>query len=343
MRAALLQAHGLDGLDVARIAAPAPGPGEVLIRVETVGVNQLDLNVIAGRGPGAAAKLPRVLGIDPAGEIVELGPGVDPARLGEPVVVKPNIPCGGCAACRAGRESQCPAQSVVGVHRDGGAAEYAVLPARVAFDRSGLDAATATAAVHSLPIVLNAFDAAGVRAGDRLLVTGAGGTLGRAAVEYGVHLGADVTAASRHPLADVPAGVHAVATGPDADLVRALERAAAGRGSDGERFDAVVDVSGSAALLGQAVDALGWGGRAAFCAASVDTRLVIDARDFYLSRKRLVGVASADLDHVRRALDLVRDGVVRPRIGARYPLDDVRRAYREFPTTTPGKVIIDVR
>ncbi|MGR0218466.1 alcohol dehydrogenase catalytic domain-containing protein [Agromyces sp. ZXT2-6] len=334
MRAALLQAHGLDGLDVARVAAPEPGPGEALIRVETVAVNQLDLNVIAGNGPGAAAKLPRVLGIDPAGVIVDVGVGVDRSRIGEPVVVKPNVPCGRCDACRAGRESTCPSQTVVGVHRDGGAAEFVVVPAVVAFDRSGLDAATATAAVHSLPIVLNAVDAAGVRAGDRLLVTGAGGTLGRAAIELGVHLGADVTAATRHPLADAPEDVRVVVTGPAADLAGALDA--------DERFDAVVDVSGSAALLGQAIAALAWGGRAAFCAASVDTRLEIDARDFYLGRKRLVGVASADLDQVRRALDLVREGAVRPRIGARYPLEDVRRAYREFPTT-PGKVIIDVR
>ncbi len=343
MRAALLQAHGLDGIEVAHAPAPAPAPGEVLIRVETVGVNQLDLNVIAGRGPGAAASLPRVLGIDPAGEVVDVGPGVDRGRIGRPVVVKPNIPCGRCDACLAGHESACPDQRVVGVHRNGGAAEYVAVPAEVAFDRSGLDAATATAAVHSLPIVLNAFDAARVRPGERLLVTGAGGTLGRAAVEYGVHLGADVTAASRLPLVDMPDGVHVLQTGPGADLAGALERAITLDGLDATRFDAVVDVSGSASLLGQAVDALGWGGRAAFCAASVDTRLIIDARDFYLSRKRLAGVASADLDHVRRALDLVREGAVHPRIGARYALDDVRRAYREFPTTSPGKVIIDVR
>ncbi|MBM7502608.1 alcohol dehydrogenase catalytic domain-containing protein [Agromyces aurantiacus] len=343
MRAALLQAHGLDGIDVARVAAPAPGDGEVLIRVETVGVNQLDLNVIVGRGPGAAAKLPRILGIDPAGEVVEVGAGVDRSRVGERVVVKPNIPCGRCDACLAGHEADCPAQQVVGVHLDGGAAEYVAVPAEVAFDRDGLDAATATATIHSLPIVLNAFDAAGVRAGERVLVTGASGTLGRVAIEYGLHLGADVTAATRHPLDDAPDGARVVVTGPDADLAGALERAAAVTGLEAAGFDAVVDVSGSAALLGQAIAALGWRGRAAFCAASVDTRLTIDARDFYLSRKRLAGVASADLDQVRRALDLVRDGAVRPRIGARYVLDNVARAYREFPTTTPGKVIIDVR
>ncbi|GAA2033935.1 zinc-binding dehydrogenase [Agromyces tropicus] len=335
MRAALLQAHGLDGLTVAQVDEPAPGAGEVRIRVETVGVNQLDLNVIAGRGPGAAAKLPRVLGIDPAGTIVAVGPGVDADRIGRRVVVKPNIPCGRCADCRSGREARCPAQSVVGVHRDGGAGETVVVPDAVAFDRDGLDAATATATVHSLPIVLNVFDAADVRPGDRLLVTGAGGTLGRAAVEYGAHLGADVTAASRHPLADAPGGVRALTIGDEADLT--------GRLAADERFDAVVDVSGSARLLGQAVAALDWGGRAAFCAASVDARLEIDARAFYLGRRSLAGVASADLAHVRRALDLVRSGAVHPRIGARYPLDDVRRAYREFPTTTPGKVIIDVR
>lgn len=338
MRAAVLSSHGIDGLAVAVRPDPTPAPGEVLVRVETVGVNQLDLNVIAGRGPGTAAKLPRVLGLDPAGVVVAVGDGVDPVRLGEAVVVKPNIACGACAACSRGREADCPAQTVVGVHRDGGAAEFVAVPAKNAVARGGIPADVATAAVHSVPIVLNAVETAGVAAGERVLVMGAGGTLGRVATALAAHFGAEVVAASRSALeaSELPVGVVSVAA-KDAAALRAQlsELHPAG-------FDVVVDVSGNGPTLGAGLAALAWGGRAVFCAAVSDRSLELDTLDFYLRRKRLIGVASADYAQVRRALDLVAAGAVTPLIGARYPLAEIGRAYRGFADSPPGKVIIDV-
>ncbi|KQM80964.1 alcohol dehydrogenase catalytic domain-containing protein [Agromyces sp. Leaf222] len=333
MRAAQLQASGLEGLRVGDIARPVPGSGEVLIAVEAVSLNQLDLNVIAGLGPGRAARLPRVLGLDPAGIIVELGEGVDARRLGQAVVVKPNIPCGDCARCAMGHEADCPAQSVLGVHRDGGAAEFVVVPSRNAFDRHDLDAATASATVHSLPIVINAFDAAAVTAADRVLVTGAGGTLGHAAVAYARHLGASVVAASRAELPRLD-GVEQIVA-PDAARL-------AGRLADLDAFDVAIDVSGHGGTIAAGVAALGWGGRAVFCSASVDARLELDARDLYLKRKQLRGVASADYEHVRRALRHVQNGTIAPIIGSRHPLDDIVGAYRGFGASPRGKVVIDV-
>ncbi|GAA3935670.1 alcohol dehydrogenase catalytic domain-containing protein [Microbacterium soli] len=334
MRAAVLSGHDLRELAVTDTALPEPGPGEVVVKVETVGVNQLDLNVIAGVGPGARAALPRILGIDPAGVIVDVGEGVDVARIGEPVAVKPNIPCGSCAACAIGAEEDCPRQSVVGVHRDGGAAEFVTVPATSAFARPGLDAAQATAVMHSAAIVLNAVEETGVAPGDRMLVMGAGGTLGRAAVAIGLHRSARVTAASRRPLDAI--GSERIVTAPDNS---ALEAALAHE----EPFDALVDVTGHAPTLGVGIATLGWGGRAVFCSASVDPDLRIDARDFYLRRKRLSGVASAGYRHVREALELAASGVIPDLVGDRYPLDDIVRAYTAFPTKKNGKVIIDVR
>lgn len=331
MRAAVLTAHGLDALDVVDVEAPVAGAGEVLVRVETVGVNQLDLNVIAGRGPGTAARLPRVLGLDPAGVVVAVGDGVPASRIGEAVVVKPNIPCGACAFCRRGREADCPAQTVVGVHRDGGAAEFVAVPSASAFDRGMLPPAVATAAVHSVPIVLNALESAGLAAGERVLVTGASGTLGRVAVSLAAQLGAQVVAASRSSVS-WPAGVAGFQVA-DADDLRAR--------LDGS-FDVVLDVSGDARMLSAGIAALGWAGRAVFVSASVDPGLEIDARDFYLRRKRLIGVASADYAQVRRALDLVAAGTVTPTVGTRTPLADIREAYRSLTGSPPGKVVIDV-
>lgn len=334
MRAAVLSRHDLDGLSVSQVAAPTAEAGEVLVRVETVGVNQLDLNVIAGVGPGAHAPLPRILGIDPAGEIVAVGPGVDTGRIGQRIVVKPNIPCGTCSRCLSGDEADCPQQTVVGVHRDGGAAEFVAVPARNAIDRRGLDAAEATAVVHSAAIVINALRRAALVAGERLLVTGAGGTLGRAAVAIGLARGARVVAASRRPLA--PLGDERVVQAADP---AALRDALAVDGG----FDVVLDVSGHAPTLAAGIAALGWGGRAVFCAASVDPDLHIDARDFYLRRKTLAGVASARFDDVAEALALAATGALPSLVGARYPLDDIATAYREFPRKGDGKVVVDVR
>ncbi|WP_337002079.1 MULTISPECIES: alcohol dehydrogenase catalytic domain-containing protein [unclassified Microbacterium] len=334
MRAAVLSRHDLDGLTVAETAAPAPGPGEVLVRVDTVGVNQLDLNVIAGIGPGAQARLPRILGIDPAGEIVAVGAGVDQERLGQQVVVKPNIACGSCAYCEAGDEADCPRQTVVGVHRDGGAAEFVSVPARNAIDRRGLDAAQATAVVHSASIVINAVRTVALAADDRVLITGAGGTLGRAAVAIALARGAQVVAASRRDVA--PVG--------DEQLVRASDAATLAAALDGgDGFDVVLDVSGHAPTLSAGISALRWGGRVVFCAASVDSDLRIDSRDFYLRRKQLSGVASARYDDVAEALALAAAGALPSLVGTRYALDDIATAYREFPRKGDGKVVVDVR
>ncbi|MFE6734581.1 alcohol dehydrogenase catalytic domain-containing protein [Microbacterium sp. NPDC057650] len=335
MRAAVLSGHDLRELVVRDIPDPQPGPGEVAVRVETVGVNQLDLNVIAGVGPGARARLPRVLGIDPAGSIVAVGAGVDAARIGEAVVVKPNIPCGTCPACTADHEEDCPKQTVVGVHRDGGAAEVVIVPARSAFDRRGLDAAQASAVVHSAAIVLNAAEAVGLSSSDRVLVMGAGGTLGRAATAIALHRGAEVVAASRRPLQQI--GGETTVTAPDAAaLETALTRTAAG-------FDVLLDVTGNAPTLGIGIAALGWGGRAVFCSASVSSDLRIDARDFYLRRKVLRGAASAGYRHVAEALDLAAAGVVPELVGERHPLSEIVHAYAAFPLKKNGKVIIDVQ
>lgn len=333
MRAAVLTRHDLNGLTVVDAPIPQPAAGEVLVRVETVGVNQLDLNVVAGIGPGAQARLPRVLGLDPAGTIVDVGDGVNEGRIGESIVVKPNIACGICARCANGDEADCPTQAVVGVHRDGGAAEYLTVPERNAIRRGALDAAQATAVVHSASIVVNAFRTIALSAGERVLVTGASGTLGRAAVGIALSCGAQVVAASRR----VPStlGDETVIVAPDA---RALGEALKGEGG----FDVAIDVTGHGPTLSAAVGALGWGGRAVFCSASVDPDVRIDARDFYLRRKQLRGVASARYDDVVEALALAEQGAVPDLVGTRRPLAEIADAYREFANTREGKVIIDV-
>ncbi len=338
MLAAQLNESGFAGLTLRSTPAPLIEPGDVLVRVSTVGINQLDLNVIAGIGPGKAAQLPRILGIDPAGVIIGQGSAVIGDRTGERVVVKPNIPCGMCSYCEQGNESNCPAQTIVGVHRNGGAAELVSVPSSNAFSIGDLDFAMATAAVHSVPIALHTIRAAGgIVAGDRVLITGASGAVGRAAAQLAVHCGADVVAVTRSIAPLGIAGLRTVSYTELDELAASLASIAP------EGFDVAIDATGHAGVTAVAIHALGWGGRMGFCAASVDSELRIDARDFYLKRKRLVGAASADFAEVAEAIALVRSGAVTPQIGARMPLPAIVQGYRAFATRAQrGKVVIDV-
>lgn len=338
MLAAQLHQNGLDGLTVGSSAPPSLAPGDVLVRVVTVGVNQLDLNVISGIGPGAAAQLPRTLGIDPAGVIIGQGAAVPGDRIGERVVVKPNIPCGECDRCARGTEGDCPRQSIIGVHRDGGAAELVSVPSDNAFAIGDLDFALATAAVHSVPIALHTIrSAGGIAPGERVLVTGASGAVGRAAAELAKHFGGEVVAMTRSV---VPLGIAGIRTLSYVSL-EDMSGILAAVAPDG--FDVAIDATGHAGVTAVAVASLGWGGRLGFCAASVDAELRIDARDFYLKRKRISGTASADFAEVAEAIGLVRSGAVTPQIGARMPLTAIAEAYRDFGArATRGKVIIDV-
>jgi len=110
---------------------PEPGPGEVLVQVHGVGICGSDLALHAGRRQPPS--FPWVVGHETFGEIAATGPGVDASRTRQRVVVEPNIPCGTCPACRAGRTSACPHRKVLGFSVPGTLAERIVVPAAFAW------------------------------------------------------------------------------------------------------------------------------------------------------------------------------------------------------------------
>lgn len=119
-----------------RVPRPAPGPGELLIRVEACAVCRTDLHVVDGEL--TEARLPLIPGHEIVGEVVARGPGVTtPApgsRVGVPWL---GWTCGECTECRAGRENLCRRAQFTGYTRDGGYAEYCVADARYGFPVAG--------------------------------------------------------------------------------------------------------------------------------------------------------------------------------------------------------------
>ncbi len=127
---ALVKAEAAPGLWLRDVPDPVVRPGEVLIRVLRTGICGTDLHIRTwdawARG---AVRTPVILGHEVAGEIVEVGSGVDTVDVGDLVSIEGHVVCGRCRWCLGGRRQLCPNTVSVGVDRDGGFAEYVAVPA----------------------------------------------------------------------------------------------------------------------------------------------------------------------------------------------------------------------
>jgi len=110
---------------------PAPAAGDVRVKIKLAGICGSDSHIYRGHNP--FAKYPRVIGHEFFGVIDAVGEGVDESRLGQRVSVDPVISCGHCYPCSVGKPNVCTSLVVLGVHRDGGFSEYAVVPAKNAW------------------------------------------------------------------------------------------------------------------------------------------------------------------------------------------------------------------
>ena len=168
---------------------PVPGPGQALIKVVTAGICGSDIG--AFRGTNGLVSYPRVIGHELAG-IVESSPDGNPKgiRVGDRVVVDPYLYCGHCYPCSIGRTNCCTDLHVLGVHVDGGMAEYFCHPADMLVKiPDGMDWVLAAMA-EPLTISLHGVHRGGLKAGEFCAIYGAGpiGLLaGMAAQAYGAH------------------------------------------------------------------------------------------------------------------------------------------------------------
>ncbi|WP_433867272.1 zinc-binding alcohol dehydrogenase family protein [Ralstonia wenshanensis] len=168
---------------------PSPAEGEVLLRVKRVGVCGTDLHIFTGNQP--YLNYPRVMGHELSG-IVEQAPAGSALAKGDVVYVMPYLSCGHCVACRQGRTNCCVNIQVLGVHRDGAFTEYLSVPSAFVHKADGVSLDQA-AMVEFLAIGAHAVRRAQVRAGQRVLVVGAG-PIGMAAMIFAKLRGAAVTA-----------------------------------------------------------------------------------------------------------------------------------------------------
>jgi NADPH2:quinone reductase len=311
----------------------------VLVRVHAASVNRLDRAVYEAKGLGKAATFPLIQGIDAAG-VIEAGSGSTPT--GSRVVVKPTIACRRCRSCRSGRSSDCENARTFGIHRQGGFAEYLAVPrTNVAMLPSSLSFAEGAAAAHTHSVALHMIRRAGdIGPQTTMLVTGAGGALGTAAIQIGASLGAHVVAAAssmakRDTAASIGASAVVDSTG-DHMVERVHEHTEGG-------VDVTIETTGHTAMITRGFESLARGGSLVLVAGTPDATLSLDAGDMYRSRRSVLGTAGSndrDFSDVYRLMD---EHAIHPVIAATYPLSETQAAMDAIlDRDRNGKIVIDV-
>ena len=327
MQAARL--FGIGDLRLHKVEIPAPGPGDVLIKVETAGICGTDRHLFKGEFPCTP---PVTLGHEFSGIIVGLGDGAD-LPIGARVACDPNISCGVCPHCRRGRVNLCPANIAIGIHRDGGFAEYAVLPAHRAHvlpaDLNPLHGAFC----EPLACTLHGMDTGAAIPGDRVMILG-GGVIGMLAVQLARLAGAEVMLVTRQSAKrDLALSLGANTVAQDVHHAKRLWPQGA---------DLVVECAGVGATIAAAPRLARTGGRVVILGVLAQGETVAFEPFDLLFREIQLHHAFLNPFTQSRAVAMIADGriVVDPLISRVISLSDAPDAIANAPRPGEVKVLI---
>jgi len=326
IRAAVTVERGV--MEVGSRAGPgAPGPGEVLVRPEAVGLCGSDFHYFLGdigTIDDPSSLYPRVQGHEASGTILELGPDCPPALVpGLRVALWPVSACGSCYACRIGRPNACASISLIGVHRDGALQEQLLVPAEQVFPVGDQDPELA-ALIEPVSIAMRSVDRGRVAAGEHVVVLGAG-PIGQALSLAAVDRGASVLLVDRVTTRlergeATGADVHALREGENLrDVVRAWA------GAEGP--EVVFEATGVAGLVQPAVECVAQAGRVVVVSLSSE-HAPVRVGDLPLKEIDVLGVSCCRSDDFAGAVDLVsrRRTVAERLVTHQFPLAEAPQA-----------------
>jgi 2-desacetyl-2-hydroxyethyl bacteriochlorophyllide A dehydrogenase len=303
-----------------RRPVPEPGPGEVLVRVRRVGMCGTDMHIFRGVQPYLS--YPRVMGHEFSGEVV-LSPSGSDLSPGEPVYVVPYISCGECGACRRQRTNCCMALAVLGVHRDGGLAQYVCVPEKFVFSARGISLDEASM-IEFLAIGAHAVRRADVKPAQRVLVSGSG-PIGIACALFAKLRGGEVAVIDSRPerldLCREKLGIqHALNL--SSDLQSSLMSI-----SGGDMFDVVFDATGSAQAMENGFRYIAHGGTYVLVSV-VNADIKFSDPEFHKREVTLMGSRNATAEDFDLVLKSIRAGKI--------PTTDLnthRASLQELPAT----------
>lgn len=325
MKAVYYEEHGdTDVLEYGELDDPEYGRDEVLVEVKAGGLNHLDVWTRKGMpSPGA---FPHVPGSDAAGVVSEVGEDVTRFEPGDHVAVSPATFCGECEFCREGDTSLCESFALIGEHMGGVHSELTAVPEEnlvpVPEDVDFVTAASAPLVFQTAWRMLET--RADIDQSDSILVLGASGGVGHAALQIAVASGAEVyaTASSEEKLEYArELGAHHTVNYEEEDFADWIKSETDGRG-----VDVVVDHIGDA-TWDDSISAAARGGRIVTCGATSGPMAETNITKVFWKQLEILGSTMGTEGEMDDVLAKVWDGTFESRIRAVLPMSETARAH----------------
>jgi len=286
-------------LELQDLPVPSPGPVDVLVRVKAAGICHSDAHYRAGKS--RVHPLPMTLGHEVAGLVEQTGGNVHHLKHGDRVCLHYLATCGTCGYCQEGTEQFCADGRMIGKYRDGGFAEFILMPARsvfklpaeILFSHGAIMMCSSATSLHAL-------NQARLRPRESVAVFGAGG-LGQSALQLAKALGAGVVfAVDINPgKLEIAARFGAVPVNAGAsDPLAAIQDLTQGRG-----VDVALELVGLPLTMQQAVRSLAIKGRAALVGITEKAFPVAPYQEVINKEAEIIGVS----DHLAREIPLLLD------------------------------------
>ena len=342
MKAIVIHRYGPpDVLQYQDIPDPEPRAGEIRIKVHGATVNRvLDVAFRGGKQVQAGIALPVIPGVDCAGVVDRIGPGVTRWRIGDRVAATGVMPLDPCAEDGTGYTGP---RGMMGVKRPGGFAELVTVPAAVAA------AVPETLGFHEAAVIMRhaptawklLFDCAGLKAGETILVMGAGGNLGSIGIKIAKHvIGATVIAAAgsdeRVKLGRALGADYGVNYGTS-EITAEVMRITAGQG-----VDVLYDNVANPVVLPQAFRCLGRGGRMVTAGAHAGPVVPLDISHLYRNDITIRGTHGSNHADRAKCFAAAAAGQIRAQIASVLPLSRAADAHRLIESgAEQGKIVLD--
>jgi len=320
MRAVAVTQYG-GKLTIINAPIPKPGPNDVLVHVRASGLCSTDIHLLAGRQP--LGILPRILGHETAGDIVELGSNVGDWQLNDRVTVGIDKTCGVCRFCMSGNTQLCMHKKRLGFEIDGGHCEYIGVPAtnlvhisdNISYEQAAILPDAVACTYHSI------IGQGKLALGQIIVILGVGG-LGIHGVQIAVRAGAKVIATSRRPeRLKIAEKYGAIPVNTKTQSLEAVVKELTG----GEGVDVIMDNIGNNESIAQGIKILRPGGKF-LVVAYLDDTFQIPSIPLFSQELEFIGCRGSTRKDLVDVVHGVEEGIIEPVIGAYFDLEEIDKA-----------------